>query len=169
MQIFRGIKLFLTDKPYYMQWKHFTKRQKAARNKLKKQAKNFSPWSGYYMHEMIKIMLEFYCETYLARDCCWSSDDRLVDISASLVKATHYSKALTEIERMEEDCLIDLAQKYTDFEEYVSVWEHKVGANISEYDNERLLRASLAEEFLTDKYTKAVYKTIGEHIWEWCD
>lgn len=165
----RGIKLFFTDKPYYVQWKHYMKRQKAVRKKLKKQAKNFCPWSGYYMHEIIKTMLEFYHKTYLAGDCCWREDESREEIAASLGVAVHWAEELDRLDNLEEEELVSIAQKDTVFEEYITVWEQKIGAKISESNHPDTMLAGLAEEYLTEKYTKALYNIIGEHIWEWCD
>jgi predicted DNA-binding protein len=167
--MFNNIKLYFTNKPYYEQRKRYIKLQKKYRNKLKKLAKEFCPWSGYYMHEMIKTMLEFYHKTYLAKDCCWSADEHLEEISTSLAVALHYARELEAVEDMEySECLI-AAQKYKDFAEYVAAWEKKVNTTIDDSNNKEVLLGSLANEFLTEKYTKAMYSIIGEHIWEWCD
>jgi hypothetical protein len=167
--MFRGLKLYFTNRTYYKEWKPYMARQKAVRKKLKKQVKEFCPWSGYYMHEMIKTMLEFYHKTYLAKDCCWSADERLEEISTSLSVALHYAIELEAVEDMEySECLI-AAQKYKDFAEYVAAWEKKVNTIIEDSNNKEVLLGSLANEFLTEKYTKAMYSIIGEHIWEWCD
>ena len=45
--MFKNIKLYFTDKPLYEQRKRYSKLQKEYRNKLKKQAKEFRPWSGW--------------------------------------------------------------------------------------------------------------------------
>jgi hypothetical protein len=31
------------------------------------------------------------------------------------------------------------------------------------------LLSGVAYTYLEEKYTKALYNIIGEHIWEWCD
>jgi hypothetical protein len=86
-RFFRGLKLYFTDRPYYKQWKPYMKRQKAVRKELKKQAKEFCPWSGYYMHKMIVTMLEFYYKTYEAKDCCWSESAWNGKVAESLKRA----------------------------------------------------------------------------------
>ena len=82
--MFGIIKLYFTDRSYYEQRKRYLKLQKAVRKKLKNQIKSFCPWSGYYLHEMIKTMLEFYHKTYLAGDCCWSEEERIENIHARI-------------------------------------------------------------------------------------
>jgi hypothetical protein len=64
--MFRTLKLYFTNRPYYEQWKRYKKLQKTMRKKLVQQAKEFCPWSGAYLHDMVKTMLEFYYETYKA-------------------------------------------------------------------------------------------------------
>ena len=82
--MFRSIKLYFKDRNYYYQRKRYMKLQKEYRKKLSKQAKTFRPWSGYYMHEMIKTMIEFYHKTYLAGDCCWREEGSREEIATSL-------------------------------------------------------------------------------------
>lgn len=167
--MFSGIKLYFTDRPYYTQWRRYTARQKAVRKKLKKQAKEFCPWSGYYMHEMVKTMLEFYHKTYLAGDCCWSEEGRVEEIATTLGVALHWAEALERIDTLEDDELINIAQKDVAFKEYIAAWETKAEASVAEASQPDVLLASLAAEYLTEKYTKAMYQVIGEHLWEWCD
>ncbi len=167
--MFRKIKLYFTDRPYYEQLKRYEKLQKAVRKKLKKQVKNFCPWSGYYMHEMVKTMLEFYHKTYLAGDCCWREKSGVEEIATSLGVAMHWAEELERLNDMYEEEVISIAQKDEAFDKYVSDWEAKIGSKISECNHPDALLAGLAEEYLTEKYTKAMYKVIGEHIWEWCD
>lgn len=152
-------------KKNYEQRKRYKKRLKNVRKKLKKQATEFRPWSGWYMHEMIKTMLEFYHETYLARDCCWSEERILEEIATSLGVALHWANELDRLDGLEDKELLEITKNSVAFEKYVTDWENKVGHKA---DNTKML-AGLAMSFLTEKYTKAMYKIIGEHIWEWCD
>jgi hypothetical protein len=167
--MFRAIKLYFTDRLYYKQWKNYMSRRKAVRKKLKKQIKEFCPWSGYYMHEMIKTMLEFYHKTYLSGDCCWSEDNRREEIATSLGIALHWANELDIVEDLEDKELIKIAQKDKTFEKYVADWEKKIDMNIGASNHKEALLGGLAEEYLIKKYTKAMYKVIGEHIWDWCD
>lgn len=167
--MFRAIKLYFTDRHYYEQRKRYLKRQKAVRKKLRKQVKNFCPWSGYYMHEIIKTMLEFYHKTYLAGDCCWREEGSREEIATSLGVACRWADELENLDDLEDAELISIAQKDKAFEEYVSSWEQKAGVKISESNHKEALISSLAYEYLEEKYTKALYNIIGEHIWEWCD
>lgn len=152
-------------KQNYEQRKRYKKRLKNVRKKLKKQATEFRPWSGWYMHEMIKTMLEFYHETYLAKDCCWSEEGILEEIATSLGVALHWANELDRLDGLEDKELLEITKNSVAFEKYVTDWENKVGHKA---DNTQML-AGLAMSFLTEKYTKAMYKIIGEHIWEWCD
>ena len=168
--MFRGIKLYFADKPYYKQWKRYIKRQKAFRKSMKRQAKDFCPWSGWYMNEMVKLILKFYTETYEAGDCCWQETESRLKLAKSMRKAFDFAEKLELIEDMESSELIALAKKdKIAFVNYVKAWETKIGATVAESSNPEALIASLAEEYLTEKYTKGMYKIIGEHIWEWCD
>ena len=168
--LFNGIKLYFTDKPYYAQWKRYTKKQKAYRKAMKKQAKDFCPWSGWYMNEMVKLMLKFYTDAYEAGDCCWSEDERRLERARTMRQALDYAEQLELIEDMENHELIALAKKdRIAFVNYAKAWEAKVGASIDESNHPEALTAALADEYLTEKYTKALYKVIGEHVWEWCD
>lgn len=152
-------------KQNYEQRKRYKKRLKNVRKKLKKQATEFRPWSGWYMHEMIKTMLEFYHETYLAKYCCWSEEGILEEIATSLGVALHWANELDRLDGLEDKELLEITKNSVAFEKYVTDWENKVGHKA---DNTQML-AGLAMSFLTEKYTKAMYKIIGEHIWEWCD
>ena len=168
--MFRGIKLWFTDRNYYYQRRRYMARQKAVRKELKKQVKKFCPWSGYYMNEMVKVMLKFYKETYEAGDCCWRETESRLKIADSLKQAYDYAEKLELIEDMEEAELIALARKdKIAFVNYVRAWEAKVDPKIEDSNHVDALLASLAEEYLIEKYTKAMYKLIGEHVWEWCD
>ena len=167
--MFRAIELYFTDRPYYEQQKRFFRRQKAVRKKLKKLVKKFCPWSGYYIHEMIKTMLEFYHKTYLAGDCCFSEESRVEEIATSLGVAIHWANEIERLDELDDDELAYIVKKDTAFEQYVAVWEAKIGHPITECSNQDAMLSSLALEYLTEKYTIAMYKVIGEHIWEWCD
>ena len=168
-RLFNGIKLYFTDRPYYYQRKRYMKLQKKYRKELKKQAKEFCPWSGWYMNEMIKTMLNFYHETYLAGDCCWSEESRVAEIAVSLGVAREYAKELENLDALDYEELIGIAQENDDFDEYVIAWEQEVGVKISESNQPDSLLSALAYEYLEEKYTRAMYNIIGEHIWEWCD
>ena len=164
--MFRLIKLYFTDRPYYEQRKRYMKRQKAFRKELKKQAKEFCPWSGYYMHKMIVTMLQFYHKTYEAQDCCWSESARTGKIAASLKEALDEAENLEWFEGLEYAELINIAKRDgVDFYNYLKSYEEKVGFDVT---SEALL-SGVAYSYLEEKYTKAMYKIIGEHIWEWCD
>lgn len=167
--MFRTIKLYFTDRSYYEQRKRYIKRQKAARKKLKTAAKTFCPWSGSYMHDIIKIMLDFYHATYLAGDCCWSEEGRIEEIATSLGVAVHWANKLEKVDELEDDALINIARNDKAFDTYLTAWKAKVGHSIADTNNQDALLASLAQEYLTEKYTKSMYKIIGEHIWDWCD
>ena len=167
--MFRSIKLYFKDRNYYYQQKRYMKLQKEYRKKLTKQAKTFRPWSGYYMHEMIKTMIEFYHKTYLAGDCCWREEGSREEIATSLGVARYWLEALDCVDRLNSEELLEIAQRDNDFKNYVLAWEQKINMKTCESNNEELLLASLAEEYLVEKYTKALYNIIGKHIWEWCD
>jgi hypothetical protein len=162
----RGIKLWFTDRNYYHQRKRFMRRQKAARKELKKQINDFCPWSGYYLHKMICTMLEFYYKTYEAKDCCWSESACTGKVAESLKQAIDAATELDRIDDLDHDKLITVAKRDgIAFYNYLKQYEEKVGFNI---DKEALL-SGVAYNYLEEKYTKALYNIIGEHIWEWCD
>jgi hypothetical protein len=164
--MFKGIKLWFTDRDYYYQRKRYTKRQKAYRKKLVKQAKELCPWSGYYMHKMICTMLEFYYKTYEAKDCCWSESAHEGKVAASLKEALDAAANIDWIDDLDYAELIKVAKRDgVDFYNYVKQYEEKVGFDVT---SEALL-SGVAYTYLEEKYTKALYNIIGEHIWEWCD
>ena len=163
--MFRSIKLFFTDRPYYEQRKRYLKQQKAVRKKLKKQIKEFCPWSGYYMHKIIQTMLEFYQETYEAGDCAWSEETRTKQIAGQIAEAVEHAKMLDKIEEAEPGELIDMAAEPS-FEKYLNSLEHT--GHIIKRDNIHIL-SGLAYEYLVEKHTKAMYNILGKHIWDWCD
>ncbi len=162
--MFRGIKLWFTDRNYYYQRKRYVKLQKEYRKKLTKQAKEFCPWSGYYMHEMIKTMLEFYHKTYVAKDCCWSESARLGKVEKSLEDTLQYFTFLEYIDEVETDELLTIAEKKPEFESYLADWSKEYGLEVTDK-----YRGYLAYSFLEKFYTERLYNSIGKHIWEWCD
>ena len=145
--MFEAIKLYFTNKSYYEQRKRYIKLQKKYRNKLKKQAKEFCPWSGYYMHEMIKIMLNFYHETYLAGDCCWSEEGRIKKIAAQTKKALNYAADLDNYEDMDTDELLALVEKEPGFQKYVEKWEKKTDTKVEN----KMLLSGIAWDYLEKK------------------
>ena len=169
--MFKNIKLYFTDKPLYEQRKRYSKLQKEYRNKLKKQAKEFRPWSGWYMYKMIKTMLEFYYKTYAAGDCCYRDDVSREEIADCLAAAKQWADELDKLEELEDDELLNIVQTdyANSFSEYIIDWEEKTDFKIFESNHKDALLSSLALEFLTEKYTQALYIIIGKHIWEWCD
>ena len=164
--MFTGIKLYFTNRPYYEQWKRYTKLQKEYRKKLKKQAKEFCPWSGWYMNEMIKTMLEFYNKTYTAGDCCWSEDSRVQKIANQTKNALDCAQDLDTYEDLSEEELIAIAEKEYGFKKYLEKWEKKTGLDTKE---KPALLYGVACDYYEKKYTTALYNIIGKHIWEWCD
>jgi hypothetical protein len=164
--MFRGIKLWFTDRNYYHQRKRYMKRQKEFRNEMKKQVKEFCPWSGYYMHKMIVTMLEFYYKTYEAKDCCWSESAWNGKVAASLKEALDAAEVLDKLDDFEYSELIEIAERDEAlFSDYLKQYEEKVGYLM---DSESLL-SGVAYSYLEKKYTTALYYIIGNHIWEWMD
>ncbi len=164
--MFKAIKLWFTDRNYYCQRKRYMARQKAVRKELKKQVKEFCPWSGYYMHKMICTMLEFYLKTYEAKDCCWSESAHSGKVAESLKEAVDAATNLDWIDDLDEDELIKVARKDgIAFYNFLKKYEEKVGFNIEK----KALLSGVAYSYLEKKYTKALYSIIGEHIWEWMD
>ena len=164
--MFKTLKLYFTDRPYYAQRKRFMKRQKAVRKELKKQAKEFNPWSGYYMHKMVVTMLEFYYKTYEAKDCCWSESAWSGAVAESLKKAIDTANELDALDDLEYTELINIAEKDGAlFTDYLKQYENKVGYLM---ESEALL-SGVAYNYLEKKYTTTLYNIIGEHIWEWMD
>lgn len=163
-RLFTSIKLRFTEKPYHKQWKRYMKRQKVFRKELVKQAKEFCPWSGYYLHKMITTMLEFYHKTYAAGDCCWSEENRVKKIASQLEKALQYANDLDTYEDLDEEELLAIADKEPGFKKYVEKWEKKTGTKANPQ-----LMYGIAWDYFEKKYTKAMYDEIGKHIWEWCD
>ena len=164
--MFNIIKLYFTDRPRYEARKRYVKLQKEYRKKLVKQAKEFCPWSGYYMHEMTRIMLEFYHKTYEAGDCCWSEETRIQKIAEQLKTALDYANKLDKIDNMQCSDMIPLAEEYpNEFAAYCAEVQAKL--NIADYIQKH--KGWIAYEFLEKKYTSELYTIIGKHIWGWCD
>lgn len=164
--MFRGIKLWFTDRNYYYQRKRYMKLQKEFRNEMKKQINEFCPWSGYYMHKMIVTMLDFYYKTYEAKDCCWSESARDGKVATSLKEAFDAAEVLDKLDDFEYSELIEIAERdEVLFSDYLKQYEEKVGYLI---DNESLL-SGIAYSYLEKKYTTTLYNIIGNHIWEWMD
>ncbi len=112
----------------------------------------------------LSAIVSFIDENYLDGNSTPSNED-----ATSLGVALHWAEELEMLNDMYEEEMISIAQKDAAFEKYVANWEAKIGARISESNHPDTMLAGLAEEYLTEKYTKAMYKVIGEHIWEWCD
>lgn len=164
--MFKTIKLWFTDRNYYHQRKRFMKKQKAVRKELKKQAKEFCPWSGYYMHKMICTMLNFYHQVYEDKDCCWSESACEGKVARSLKEAVDAATNLDWIDDLDEDQLISVARKDgVAFYNFLKQYEEKVGFNVET----KSLLSGVAYSYLEKKYTRKLYNTIGEHIWEWMD
>ena len=114
-------------------------------------------------------MLDFYHKTYLAGDCCWSSEGSVEEIATILGMAVHWAEDLDKVDDLEDAELLEIAQKDKAFGKYVAAWENKTNVIIEDHNHKEALLSSLAHEYLIEKYTKAMYQIIGEHIWEWCD
>lgn len=162
---FKLIKLYFTERDYYEQRKRYMKLQKKYRKEMKAQAKEFCPWSGWYMHKMIVTMLEFYFKTYEAHDCCWSESAWEGKTAVYLKEALDWAEKLDAIDDMECSELLKVALlDKPEFEAYVKEQEKLFDTTIKE---ENL--GYTAYGYLEKKYTKAMYNVIGEHIWEWMD
>ena len=163
--MFKSIKLWFTDRDYYHQRKRYLKLQRNVRRKLRKQLSEFCPWSGYYMHEMIKIMLEFYHAVYQAKDCCWSESARLGKIEKSLAETLQYFELLEQIDEVDaESELLPRAEAEPGFKPYLQEWSKENDMQVTD-----VMRPYLAYSFLEKIYTERLYNSIGKHIWEWCD
>jgi len=165
-RFFHGLKLYFTDRPYYEQWKRYMKRQETFRKEMVRQSKDFCPWSGYYMHKMITTMLEFYYNTYEAKDCCWSESAWNGTVAESLKKALDAADELDKLDDLSYSELIKIAEQDGQlFSDYLKQYEDKVGYLM---DSEALL-SGVAYSYLEKKYTTTMYNIIGNHIWEWMD
>jgi hypothetical protein len=163
--MFKSIKLWFTDRDYYHQRKRYLKLQRNVRRKLRKQLSEFCPWSGYYMHEMIKIMLEFYHAVYKAKDCCWSESARLGKIEKSLAETLQYFDLLEQLDEVDaESELLPQAEAEPSFKTYLQEWSKENDMPVTD-----VMRPYLAYSFLEKIYTERLYNSIGKHIWEWCD
>ena len=165
--MFRAIKLWFTNRDYYYQRKRYMKLQKEFRNKLIKQSREFCPWSGWYMHEMIKTMLEFYEKTYSAGDCCWSEECRTLQKAKVLKEARSYVEKLDAIDDMECKELLEIAKTFDDFNDFC-IRTH-INLDTTTDTMGESIKGYAAFEFLEKKYTETLYNIIGKHIWEWCD
>ena len=163
--MFRTIKLWFTDRNYYYQRKRYMKLQKEYRKKLIKQAKEFCPWSGWYLNEMVKTMLEFYNKTYTAGDCCWSEKCRVHRIAAETEKALRAAQDLDTYEDLDTDELIKLAEAEPGFIKFKEAWEKRTGIT----SETKMQLYSIAWDYYEKKYTTALYDNIGKHIWGWRD
>ena len=163
--MFKSIKLWFTNRDYYYQRKRYLKLQRNVRRKLRKQLSEFCPWSGYYMHEMIKIMLEFYYAVYKAKDCCWSESARLGKIEKSLAETLQYFDLLEQLDEVDaESELLPQAEAEPGFKNYLQEWSKENDMQVTD-----VMRPYLAYSFLEKIYTERLYNSIGKHIWEWCD
>lgn len=163
--MFKAIKLWFTDRNYYYQRKRYIKLQKEYRKKLIKQAKEFCPWSGWYLNEVVKTMLEFYNKTYSAGDCCWSEKCRVHRIAAETEKALQLAIDLDTYEDLDNDELIKQAIAEPGFIKFKEAYEKKMGSPI---ENTMILYG-VACDYYEKKYTTALYNNIGKHVWGWCD
>lgn len=159
-----NIKLYFSDRQRYESLIKYKKLQRDVRKKLKKAAKSFCPWSGYYMHNIIFIMLKFYSDVYSEGLCCWSETDRIKKISSQIEKALKYAYDLDTFEHLSEEELVAIAEKEYGFKKYVEKWEKKFNTKA----NPKLMYG-IAYDYFEKKYTEGMYNTIGKHIWEWCD
>ncbi len=164
-RFFSKLKLYFTDRPRYEQRKRYMKLQKEYRKKLKKQAKEFCTWSGWYMNEMVKTMLEFYNKTYSAGDCCWTNKSHLQKVANQTSAALSAAEALDTYEDIDADELIAMANKEPGFSKYLEKWEKKNGIKAKN----NMLLYGVAYDYYEKKYTTALYNNIGKHIWEWYD
>lgn len=162
--MFKELKLHFTNRSRYNQWRRYKKIQKAYRKKLMKQAKEFCPWSGWYMYKMTTTMLEFYHKTYATGDLCYSEEGRIKKIANQTEKALEFAHTLDTYEDLPEEELVAIAEKEPGFKKYVEKWEKKFGT-----EAKLKLTYGLAYDYFEKKYTTGVYNIIGKYIWEWCD
>jgi hypothetical protein len=162
--MFSRIKLYFTNKPYYEQQRRYMKRQKVVRKHLKKLAKDFCPWSGNYMHEIVKTMIKFYFETYEAKDCCWSESAHTGKTARTLFDVLLCAEGIDKIDELESTDLLAIANANPDFEQYKKDFEDRSGSIITDKTV-----GYVAYAFLEQYYTRKMYTLIGEHIWEWGD
>jgi hypothetical protein len=117
---------------------------------------------------MTKTMLEFYKETYVIGDCCWSEDSRRLEIAKTLIEAVEAAKAIEYIDELSMDELIILAKKDgVAFTNFVNHWKAK--NDISLDKTNIALLSGVAYSYLEKKYTKRLFNIIGTNIWDWCD
>ena len=167
------LKLFFTNNKKYKELRRYKKRQRKYRRKLIQLSKKFAPWSGYYMHEMITVMVEFFYKTYLCGDCIYSENERRLDIVKEQEEVRQYAITLESIEEMSEDELLAQAQIDGEiFNSYVVKMLQKCYPESYEQiegDKKARLTAAYAYSYLVDKYTKAFYESLGKYIWGWSD
>lgn len=167
------LKLFFTNNSKYNELRRYEKRQRKYRRQLVRLSKKFAPWSGYYMHEMITVMLEFFYKTYLCGDCIYSENARRLDIVKEQEEVRQYAIALENIEKMYEDDLLALAQIDGEtFNRYVAQMLQKCYPESYEQidgDKKARLTAAYAYSYLVDKYTRSFYESLGKYIWGWSD
>jgi hypothetical protein len=165
--MFAYIKLFFTDRGRFESRRRYLKLQRTMRKQLKKHAKEFCPWSGWYMHEMVKLMLEFYYKTYEAGDCCCSVEERVQRNASSLKEVLDYVEKLAATDFASSAELIEEARAYEDFAIFCAQMTEDMGSTYDKLSED--IKGYTAYEFLEKKYTSKIYSLIGEHIWEWCD
>ena len=92
-------------------------------------------------------MLNFYHETYLAGDCCWSEEGRIKKIAAQTKKALNYAADLDNYEDMDTDELLALVEKEPGFQKYVEKWEKKTDTKVEN----KMLLSGIAWDYLEKK------------------
>ena len=158
--MFRAIKLYFKDRNYYYQRKRYMKLQKEFRNKMIKQSKEFCPWSGWYLHEMVKTMIEFYEKTYSAGDCCWSEECRTLHKAKTLKEVRAYIEKLDAIDDIECAELLEIAKTFEDFEGFCA--KRNIDLNSQSDHLAESIKGYTAFEFLEKKYTETLYNIIGK-------
>ena len=165
--MFKNIKLWFKDREHYYQRKRYSKLQREYRAKLMRQVKEFCPWSGWYINEMVKTMLEFFEKTYTAKDCCWTTDEHLDNVAVQVRQALDYVTKLDMIDNVDSCAdLIPYAEEYHD--EFVAYCK-EVEEKFDLADQTTTALGYAAYEFLERKYTSELYNTIGKNLWGWYD
>lgn len=164
-RFFNSIFLFFTDRPYFYERRRYLKLQRHARREMIKLSREFAPWSGWYFHEMAKLMIRFYYHTYKAGDCCWSAQERIDKIADSLQEAIDYIEKLEELDEMGHEELLALGEADPKFEPWLARWEKKNKMTVTK----DVFKSALIYEYFDQKYTKTIYDIVGKHVWEWCD
>ena len=161
---FYSLKLFFTDRTHYNNRKQYLKVQRNYRKQLIKLSKKFCPWSGYYMHEMIMTMVNFYSDVYKNKLNTWSLDERTDDIANQLHAVQCMAKSLEHIDDADDKELIADANSLPEFRTYIEEWETKWSRKVTDK-----LLSGLAYDFLEKYYTSKIYQYIGQNIWNWSD